>query len=82
MILSAHSTSDTKILGLPKLGSVFIQVGFGHASGAGTGAACVNRYFLRCNFRKRFGQGWQPTGTTALATDLRISETASPRRKI
>ncbi len=25
--------------------------------------------------------GGQPTGTTALATDLRISETASPRTK-
>src|SRR4029077_1819182 len=26
-------------------------------------------------------KGGQPTGTTALATDLRIRETASPRRK-
>jgi hypothetical protein len=37
--------------------------------------------FFATIFASASDRGGQPTGTTALATDFRISETASPRRR-
>src|SRR5437588_8995167 len=38
--------------------------------------------FLATSLARTSARGGQPTGTTALATDFRIKDTASPRRNI
>src|SRR6266705_7185708 len=82
MILSAHSTSETKILGLPYFApcsarSVSVTpLAREHAPHAQIGI------FLATILARTSATGGQPTGTTALATDFLIRDTASPRRNI
>ena len=82
MMRSAHSTSETKIAGLPNFAphcvtsaSVTPRARL-QAPQANTGM-CLAMIFSNASL-----SGGQPTGTTALAVTLRINEVASPRRKI
>jgi hypothetical protein len=82
MILSAHSTSDTKILGLPNLAPYSFK-SVSSRLWRGSRRRMRKSVFSSPQFSQApSDRGGQATGTTALATDFRISETASPRRKI
>src|SRR5437773_6417336 len=58
MILSAHSTSETKIFGLPNFAPILGQVCFGYSSGTRARSTGVDWYLLRDDLGKNLGQGW------------------------
>jgi len=57
MILSAHSTSETKIFGLPNFAPILGQVCFGYSSGTRARSTGVDWYLLRDDLGKNLGQG-------------------------
>src|SRR6476620_21313 len=78
MTLSAHSISETKILGLPNFAPNSARsVSVTPRAREQAPHAKIGIFLARTSPR-----GGQPTGTTALATDFRIKDTASPRRNI
>jgi hypothetical protein len=81
-ISSAHSTSETKIVGLPNFAP---QLSRSVCATDRARQQAPHAQICTCRAATFFmvsSNGGQPTGTTAGAADLRISETASPSRKI
>src|SRR5215475_1825218 len=82
MILSAHSTKETKIFGLPNFAPYSARSASVTPRAREQAPHALIGIFLVTSLPRTSASGGEPTGTTALATDFRIRETASPRRKI
>ena len=68
--------------GLPNLAPPRLQVNLRHRSSSAASSATINRNASGNDLSRVSTRGSQPTGTIALATDLRMTETASPSRNI
>src|SRR5438477_1333002 len=82
MTLSAHSISETKIFGLPNFALNSARSVSVTPRAREQAPHAYIGIFLATSLARTSARGGQPTGTTALATDFRINETASPRRNI
>src|SRR5215471_8444225 len=80
--LSAHSTRETKMVGLPNLAPQGARSDSTMPRARLQAPQAKIGILRAATFSMVSISGGHPTGTMAAATGLRITETASPRRKI